>query len=396
MKHSTDRILTTHVGSLPRPDDMLEVLTAKMRGQPVDEQALDARLPGAVADIVRQQVDHGLDVIDDGEVGKPSFILYADERLSGFDQRDAPESEIARARHYLAGSREFLAFPEYYQPETAASRGTEGQRPRQSVCTGPIAYKGHKQLQRDIANFKAALSKVSAVEAFLPAVSPNQIAYRRPNEYYRTTQEYELAIAEALREEYQAIVAAGFLLQIDDPQLVTHYMRNPELSIEDYRRWAEQHVELLNHTLRDIPREKIRFHTCYSVAFGPRIHDMELKDVIDLVAKIRAGAHSFEAANPRHEHEWTLWETVKLPEGTVLIPGVITQSTAVVEHPELVAQRIERFAGIVGRENVIGGVDCGFASTARSADMPTSVVWAKLDALVEGARIASKRLWGSN
>jgi 5-methyltetrahydropteroyltriglutamate--homocysteine methyltransferase len=394
MKHSTNRILTTHVGSLPRPEGLLEALTAKMHGQPIDEEVLAARLPGAVTDIVRQQLEHGLDVIDDGEVGKPSFILYADERLSGFEQRMAPESEIARARHYLAGSREFLAFPEYYQPETAASRGTAGQRPRQAVCTGPIVYKGHQQLQRDIANFKAALSNISAVETFLPAVSPNQIAYRRPNEYYRTTEEYELAIAEALREEYRAIVDAGILLQIDDPQLVTHFMRNPELSVADYRLWAEQHVELLNHTLRDIPREKVRFHTCYSVAFGPRVHDMELKNVIDLVVKIRAGAHSFEAANPRHEHEWKLWETVKLPEGTILIPGVITQSTVVVEHPELVAQRIERFAGIVGKENVIAGVDCGFASTARSADMPTRVVWAKLDALVAGARIASKRLWG--
>jgi 5-methyltetrahydropteroyltriglutamate--homocysteine methyltransferase len=349
-----------------------------------------------VDDIVRRQVEHGLDVIDDGEVGKPSFILYMDERISGFEQREAPESEADKARHYLAGSREFLAFPEYYQPELASHRGMENERPRQSVCTGPIAYKGQKLLDRDLANFKAALNKVSAVEAFLPAVSPNQIAYRRPNEYYRTTEEYELAIAEAIREEYNAIVDAGFLLQIDDPQLVTHYMRNPDLSTEDYRRWAEQHVELLNHTLRGIATEKIRFHTCYSVAFGPRVHDMELKNVIDLIVKIRAGAHSFEAANPRHEHEWKLWESVKLPEGTLLIPGVITQSTAVVEHPELVAQRIERFAGIVGRENVIGGVDCGFASTARSADMPTSVVWAKLDALVEGARIASKRLWGRN
>ena len=393
MKHSSDRILTTHVGSLPRPNDMLDALKAKMHGQPVDEQALAARLPGAVADIVRQQFAHGLDVIDDGEVGKPSFILYADERLSGFEQRLAPESEAAAARHYLAGSREFLAFPEYYQPETATTRGPASERPKQAVCTGPIAYKGQKQLQRDIANFKAALDNVSAVEAFLPAVSPNQIAYRRPNEYYRSTEEYEIAIAEALREEYRAIVDAGFLLQIDDPQLVTHYMRNPELSIDDYRRWAEQHVELLNHALRDIPRDKVRFHTCYSVAFGPRVHDMELKDVIDLIVKIRAGAHSFEAANPRHEHEWKLWETIKLPEGTILIPGVITQSTAVVEHPELVAQRIERFASIVGKDNVIAGVDCGFASTARSADMPTSVVWAKLDALVAGARIASKRLW---
>ena len=394
MKHSTDRILTTHVGSLPRPADLLEALSAKMLGRPIDEQAFDARLPSAVAEVVRQQVEHGLDIIDDGEVGKPSFIIYAEERLSGFEQREVPDSKVTEAAHYLAGSREFLAFPEYYQPEQITRRIAQGERPRESVCTGPIAYKGHRQLERDITNFKTALSRVGAAEAFLPAVSPNQVGYRRPNEYYRTTEEYELAIAEALREEYKAIVDAGFLLQIDDPQLVTHYMRNPDLSVKDYRRWAERHVELLNHALRDIPRENIRFHTCYSVAFGPRVHDMELKNVIDLIVKIDAGAHSFEAANPRHEHEWKVWETVKLPEGTLLIPGVITQSTAVVEHPELVADRIERFAGIVGRENVIAGVDCGFASTARSADMPTSVVWAKLDALVEGACIASKRLWG--
>jgi 5-methyltetrahydropteroyltriglutamate--homocysteine methyltransferase len=394
MKRSTERILTTHVGSLPRPADMLEMLTAKMVGEPVDQQVFEARLPNAVADIVRKQIEHGLDVIDDGEVGKPSFILYVDERLSGFEQREASESEAAKARHYLAGSREFLAFPEYYHPETAMSRGTEGQPPRQSVCTGPIAYKGHRQLKRDIENLKAALTQVEAVDAFLPAVSPNQVGYRRPNEYYRTTEEYEIAIADALHEEYRAIVDAGFLLQIDDPQLITHYMRHPGLSVADYRRWAEQHVELLNYALRDIPREKIRFHTCYSIAFGPRVHDTELKNVIDLIVRVRAGAHSFEAANPRHEHEWKLWESVELPEDTVLIPGVVTQSTVVVEHPELVAQRIERFAGVVGRESVIAGVDCGFASTARSADMPASIVWAKLDALAEGARIASQRLWG--
>jgi 5-methyltetrahydropteroyltriglutamate--homocysteine methyltransferase len=325
MQRSTERILTTHVGSLPRPDDMLEMLTAKMTGQPVDQQAFEARLPRAVVDIVRKQVEHGVDVIDDGEVGKPSFILYVDERLSGFEQREVPDSEAAKARHYLAGSREFLAFPEYYHPESATSRGTEGQRLRQSVCTGPIAYKGQTQLKRDIENFKAALTQANAVEAFMPAVSPNQVGYRRPNEYYRTTEEYEVAIAEALREEYKAIVEAGFLLQVDDPQLVTHYMRNPDLSVTDYRCWAEQHVELLNHALRDIPREKIRFHTCYSIAFGPRVHDMELKNIIDLIVKIGCGAHSFEAANPRHEHEWKLWETVELPEGTVLIPGVVTQ-----------------------------------------------------------------------
>jgi 5-methyltetrahydropteroyltriglutamate--homocysteine methyltransferase len=373
---------------------MLEALSAKIKGQPVDQRTFEIRLAGAVADIVRQQAEHGLDVIDDGEVGKPSFILYVDERLSGFEQRDVPESEIDKASHYLAGSREFRAFPEYYQAELAARRSTAGARPRQPVCTGPIAYKGRTQLERDLANFKAALNSVHVAEAFLPAVSPNQVAYRRPNEHYRTTEEYETAIADALREEYTAIVDAGFLVQIDDPQLITHYMRNPELSLAGYRRWAERHVDLLNYALRDIPREKIRFHSCYSVAFGPRVHDIEFKHVIDLIVKIRAGAHSFEGANPRHEHEWKYWEAAELPEGTLLIPGVITQSTVVVEHPELVAERIERFARIVGRENVIAGVDCGFASTALSADIPPSIVWAKIDALVEGARIASRRLFG--
>jgi 5-methyltetrahydropteroyltriglutamate--homocysteine methyltransferase len=395
MKHSTDRILTTHVGSLPRPDDMLDVLTARMRGQPIDEQAFDARLPSAVAELVRQQVEHGLDVIDDGEVSKPSFIVYAEERLSGFEPREVAgsASEVARALHYLAGSREALAFPDFYQSDLDRMSTVAGEKPRLPVCTGPVAYKGHRQLQRDIANFKAALSGVEVEEAFIPAVSPNQVAYRRPNEYYRTAEEYEVAIADALHEEYQAIVEAGFLLQVDDPQLVTHYTRNPGLSIEDYRRWAQRHVEIVNHALRGLPRERIRFHTCYSIAFGPRIHDLELKNVIDLVVQVHAGAQSFEAANPRHEHEWVDWATVKLPEDTILIPGVITQSTVVVEHPELVAQRIERYAGLAGRENVIAGVDCGFASTARSVDMPTSVVWAKLDALAEGARIASERLW---
>jgi 5-methyltetrahydropteroyltriglutamate--homocysteine methyltransferase len=231
-------------------------------------------------------------------------------------------------------------------------------------------------------------------EAFFPAVSPNQIGYRRKNEYYRTEEEYEIAIADAMHEEYKAVVDAGLLVQVDDPQLVTHWVRNPELSIADCRRWAERLVEVLYHALRDIPRDRVRFHTCYSISLGPRTHDMEFKDIIDIIVKIKAGAHSFEAANVRHEHEWRLWENIKLPEDTILIPGVVTQSHVTVEHPELVADRIERFASIVGREHVIAGVDCGFASTARALDMPVSIVWAKLESLVQGARIASQRLWG--
>jgi len=394
MKRSIARILTTHVGSLPRPNDMLEALQAKMAARPVDEEAFKARLPGAVRDVVRLQAEHGLDVINDGEVGKPSFTLYVNERLSGFEYREVADAELAKMSHHLAGSREFLAFPEYYQPERLIRNVLAGPRPRQAVCTGPLAYTGRAQLERDMANLRAALGEVRVEEAFVPAAAPHAVAFRRANEHYRTTEEFEVAIAEAMRAEYAAIVEAGFLLQVDDPHLVTYYTRTPELSLADYRRWAERHVELLNYALHGIPRDRVRFHTCYSVAFGPRVHELEFKHVIDLVLKIHAGAHSFEASNPRHDHEWALWRAHKPPEDTVLIPGVVTQSTVTVEHPELVAERIERFAGVVGRENVIAGVDCGFASTARSADMPDSVIWAKLDALVEGARIASKRLWG--
>ena len=395
MKRSTDRILTTHVGSLPRPADLLPMLSAKMVGEPIDEPAFEARLRGAVMDIVREQAAHGVDIVNDGEVGKAGFILYAEERLGGFERREATgdAAALARARHYLAGSREFQAFPEYYQAELDAAGGGPSRTPRHLVCTGPITYRGQAQLQRDLENFRAALREVDAAEAFVPAVSPNQIAYRRPNHYYATDAEYEAAIADALHEEYQAIVDAGFVLQVDDPQLVTHWMRCPELSLVDYRRWAEAHVELLNHTLRGLPRDRVRFHTCYSVAFGPRVHDLELRHVIDIILKINAGAHSFEAANPRHEHEWKDWAAADLPDDTILIPGVITQASATVEHSELVAQRIERFAALVGRERVIAGVDCGFASTARAADMPPSIIWAKFDALAEGARIASQRLW---
>lgn len=394
MKHSTERILTTHVGSLPRPPDMIEMLAAKMAGRPIDEAALAARLPSAVKEMVARQVETGLDVINDGEVGRPSFITYIDERLTGFETREITGKDAERAVHYLAGSREFLAFPEYYRPEQVVQRATGGQPMREIVCTGPITYKGHALLQRDIMNFKAALEGMPITEAFFPAVSPNQVGYRRRNEYYRTEEEYEIAIADALHEEYRAVVEAGLIVQIDDPQLVTHWMRNPDLTVEECRRWAEHHVEVLNYALRDIPRDRVRFHTCYSISFGPRVHDMEMKDIIDIIVRIKAGAHSFEAANVRHEHEWRLWQTVKLEPDTVLIPGVVTQSHVTVEHPELVADRIERFASIVGRENVIAGVDCGFASTVRSLDMPESIVWAKLDALVKGAEIASKRLWG--
>jgi 5-methyltetrahydropteroyltriglutamate--homocysteine methyltransferase len=262
------------------------------------------------------------------------------------------------------------------------------------VCTGPISYKGHAHVRADIENLQAALKGVAVEDAFIPAISPTSVEDWQKNAFYRTDEEYLYAIAEAMREEYRAIVDAGFLVQIDDPHLATHWVSHPELSLEQVRRWAQVRIEALNHALRGIPRERVRWHTCYGINIGPRVHDMELKDLLDLILHIRAGAYSFEAANPRHEHEWRLWEGVKLPEGTVLIPGVITQSSVLVEHPELVAERIGRFAGIVGRENVIAGADCGFGTFAGSTEIHESVVWAKLASLTEGARLATQQLWG--
>jgi 5-methyltetrahydropteroyltriglutamate--homocysteine methyltransferase len=378
VKLSDGRILTTHAGSLPRPPDLL----ALMQAGETDERA--ARVRTAVSEVVRRQCDVGLDVITDGEMGKPSFITYVTERLSGFERSHEP------AGLPWAGSKEVTAFPQFYEPSLRASPNAAAPR---FACTGPIRYVGHARVQADIANLKAALAGQSVAEVFMPAIAPSNVEGRQKNAYYGTDEEYLLAIAEAMREEYQAIVDAGFLLQIDDPRLVTYYIMSPTSTVAECRRWAEVRVDALNHALRGIPRERVRFHTCYSINMGPRVHDMQLTDIVDVLLRVRAGAYSFEAANPRHEHEWRVWERVTLPEGALLIPGVITQSTVLVEHPELVAQRIERFASVVGREHVIAGADCGFASFAGSTEIHPTIVWAKLQALVDGARLASQRLW---
>jgi 5-methyltetrahydropteroyltriglutamate--homocysteine methyltransferase len=383
MKHSVDRILTTHAGSLPRPPELLDLVKSG-DGAAFEQGSNAQRLRSAVSEIVRRQAALGIDVIDDGEYGKPSFVSYINERLGGYevDTRAGP-------RNQWLSSREGRSFPEFYAQTHPASTHTH------MICTGPIAYKGHAQLKRDIDNLKAALKGVEVEEVFMPAISPSNIEDWQKNAYYKSQEDYVFAIAEAMREEYQAIVDAGFLVQIDDPRLVTYYIIHPEASVEDCRKWAELRIAALNHALRDIPPEKIRFHTCYGINMGPRIHDMELKDIVDLILKIRAGAYSFEAANPRHEHEWKVWKNVKLPDGKILIPGVISHSTILVEHPELVADRIIRYAEIVGRENVIAGSDCGFATFAGSKEVHPSIVWAKLKALSDGARIASKQLWRS-
>jgi 5-methyltetrahydropteroyltriglutamate--homocysteine methyltransferase len=386
MKLSTDRILTTHVGSLPRPDELFELMLDRMDGKPVDEKAYAERVRKAVADSVKQQTGAGLDVVSDGEMGKPSFITYAAQRLDGLEKREGNRPSP------FSDTRETRDFPEYYQSAVAEQVSARRRRARM-VCAGPIKYKGHAQLKTDLEDLKAALKGASATEAFVPAIAPSNVETTTPNEYYPNDEAYVFAIAEAMREEYKAIVDAGFLLQIDDPFLVTYYIMRPGLSIADCRKWAELRVEALNTALKGIPEEKVRFHTCYSVNMGPRVHDMQLKDIIDIILKVKASGISFEAANPRHEHETEEWKRAKTPDNKVLIPGVITQSTVLVEHPELVAQRIARFADVVGRERVIASADCGFASFAGSNEVHPSIVWAKFKSLVEGARLASERLW---
>ena len=387
MKLSTDRILTTHVGSLPRPDSLFEMMLAKMDGKAVDEKAYAERVRRAVEESIKQQVGAGLDVVSDGEMGKPSFITYAAQRLGGLEKREGVRPSP------FSNTRETRDFPEYYQ-SAVAEQVSARRRRALMVCAGPISYKGHEQLKAELDLLKFALDGVNATEAFVPAIAPSNIETTTPNEYYKTEEEYVFAIAQAMREEYQAIVQAGFLLQIDDPFLITYYITRPDLSVADCRKWAELRVEALNAAIAGISADRIRFHTCYSINMGPRVHDMQLRDIIDIILKVRAGGYSFEAANPRHEHEWQEWKRVRLPDDKVLMPGVITQSTVLVEHPELVAQRIARFADIVGRERVIASADCGFASFAGSNEVHPSIVWAKFAALVEGARIASKRLWG--
>ena len=389
MKQSTERILTTHVGSLPRPSDLLEMIQAKERGEAFDAAALSARVKGAVAEVVRRQAESGIDIIADGEMGRFGFIPYINERLTGLEPRPNPGGEGTWAR-----SREHLAFPEYYAWAAQMPGAAGGAQPTRWVCIAPIAYKGHQALARDIDNLKAALVQVRYEEAFMPAVSPAQLAGWNKNEFYKSDEEFRVAVADALHQEYRAIVDAGLVLQIDDPQLASHYTTHPELDIAQCRNWASATVELLNHALAGIPQQRVRYHTCYGINMGPRVHDLELKHIVDIMLRVNAGAYSFEAGNPRHEHEWRVWEEVKLPDGKVVIPGVITHGSNFVEHPEAIAQRIGRFAQVVGRENAIAGADCGFASFSTTCEVHPTVVWAKLASLAEGARLATKELWG--
>jgi 5-methyltetrahydropteroyltriglutamate--homocysteine methyltransferase len=381
---------------LSRPDALIPFLRSKERGQPYDHDAAYAKVVReAVAEAARKQCEAGVDIVTDGEQGKASFFGYIVERFNGFARKPAPTGQEGNPRET---SREYRAFPDYYAwsqkiAEWAGGRGGD-RRFGVDVCTGPISYTGKAAIQTDIDNLKSALRGLPHEEVFMPATAPSYIFATLKNEFYRTDEEYEQALADALREEYRAIVDAGFIVQIDDPRLVTYYMMNPGVSVADCRTWAAKRVEAINYALKGIPREKVRFHTCYSIDVGPRVHDMELKDIVDVLLKVNAGAFSFEAANPRHEHEYHVFEQHHPPDGMILIPGVISHTTNLIEHPELIAERIVRFAKLVGRENVIAGADCGFAAQAvRFNDTHPSVAYLKFAAMTEGARIATRQLW---
>jgi 5-methyltetrahydropteroyltriglutamate--homocysteine methyltransferase len=388
MKHSSTRILTTHVGSLIRPPALQEFLRAKQAGKPYDEQAYQKCLTESVAAVVRQQADTGIDVPSDGEFGKSiSWSQYVLERLSGFERRPIKNEAANPFRRGADRAR----FADFYA-ELDAREGVV--TAVDAVCVGPIRYTGQAELARDIDNFKAALKNVKVVEAFLPVAAPASVIPDRKNEYYKNDDELMAAIAEAMRAEYKTIVDAGFLVQLDDARNAVTYDRMvPPASFEDYRRWLARQVELINHAIERLPADRIRYHVCWGSWPGPHVSDVPLKDIVDLILKVKVGAYVIEGANPRHEHEWKVWENAKLAPGQMLIPGVISHATNVVEHPELVAERIVRLAKFVGRENVIAGTDCGFAQGPFHRRVHPTIQWAKLEALVEGARLASKELW---
>jgi 5-methyltetrahydropteroyltriglutamate--homocysteine methyltransferase len=393
MAADTSRIRSTHVGSLVRPDDLIAFLRQKDAGDPAyDEAAHLACLTRSVHDVVARQKQAGIDIVSDGEYGKANWISYLYDRISGVESRAIPAGETR-----LPPSRDRLAFPGAYAQHDKefgrALREAEVPMPAPSVwvCTGPVTY-DRTALDRDIENFKAALQGKD-VEGFLPVVAPAS-TYWLENEHYGTEEEFVYALADALAVEYNAIVDAGLMLQIDDAVLMHECdsILAEGGSIEDYRKWAQLRVDALNHALKGIPPEKVRYHICWGSWHGPHAFDPPLADVVDLVLQVEAGAYAMEQANPRHEHEWHVWENVQLPEGRVLIPGVVTHHTTIVEHPDLVADRLVRLAEVVGPEHVMAGTDCGFAQTAFLQRVHPEVQWAKLEALAEGARIASKRL----
>ena len=385
------RILTTHVGSLIRPPALLEFIRARQKREPYDRAAYERCLADSVKEVVRRQVEIGVDIPSDGEFGKSiSWSQYALERLSGFERRPVPPGGNPFAR-----GADRARFPEFYaQLDHAEGAPTSaGMSAGLAVCVVPIEYTGHEELQRDIANFKAALAAAGAKQGFLPVAAPASVIPDRKNEYYDSDEECVRAIGRAMRTEYKAIVDAGLYVQLDDARFAVTYDRMvPPATFDDYRRWLELHIAVLNEALEGIPEERVRYHVCWGSWPGPHTSDVPLKDVVDLILQVKAGAYLIEGANPRHEHEWRVWEKAKLPRGRKLVPGVISHATNIVEHPELVAERLTRVARLVGAEHVMAGTDCGFAQGPFHRRVHPSIMWAKLEALVAGARLAAGEL----
>ncbi len=387
------KILTTHVGSLIRPPELLKFIAAKQGGLAYDEKAYEECLARTVKEVVKQQADIGIDLPSDGEFGKSiSWSQYALERLSGFERRKAQAGDNPFRR-----GADRTRFAEFYAemdradgaPTTAAQAGAPI-----AVCTGPIKYTGQAEVQGDIRHFKAALAAAGVKQGFLPVAAPSSVIPDRKNEYYKTDDECLEAIALAMRTEYRAIIDAGLLLQLDDARFAVTYDRMvPPASFADYRSWVARHVEVLNAALEGIPEERVRYHVCWGSWPGPHVTDVPLQDVVDLILKVRAGAYLIEGANPRHEHEWRVWEKTRLPENKILVPGVISHATNTVEHPELVAERLTRIARLIGPENIMAGTDCGFAQGPFHRRVHPSILWAKLETLVEGAKLASRALF---
>ncbi len=383
MKRSQDRILTTHVGSLPRPESLLELASFR-KGPPQDPEEYRRRVRVAVADIVKEQAQVGLDVINDGEFGKESWANYILKRITGFEIRP---NELRPLEWLGRDGVRFAEFIAQEMPHVLTGTPTE-------ACVAPIEYRDTREIDQAVEHLKSALKSVQVTEAFMTAVAPASTAYDGINEFYPTEQDYVFAIADALHTEYAAIHKAGLLVQVDDAVLANMYDALTQKSPRRYREWAELRVEALNRALEGIPEDRVRYHVCFGSWHVPHLSDAPLEDIIDLIQKVRAGAYSIEAGNPRHEHEWRVWKKVKLPPGRILIPGVITHHIVSVEHPRLVADRIVRFAELVGRENVIAGTDCGFAQVDMIRRVHPKIMWAKFEALVEGARIATRELWG--
>jgi 5-methyltetrahydropteroyltriglutamate--homocysteine methyltransferase len=383
MKTSQDRILTTHVGSLPRPPELKQLLVSKDQGQPYDTEALDRLTREAVRDIVRRQAEVGVDIVNDGEMSKPGYSTYIADRLSGFAGHEPAKPRLDTRDH-----PNFLA---------AYERMTGANVARRAVCVGPVAVKDREALQKDLANLRAALEGVSVAEGFMTAASPGLVPVFQSNKYYPTHEAYVEAIAAAMQEEYEAIVNAGFILQLDCPDLaMAHHTSFQELNEEDFLKRAAFHVDALNHALRNVPADRARIHICWGNYEGPHDHDIAFAKVAPILVKAKPQALVVEAANPRHAHEWAVWQETTLPDDKILVPGVLDTSTNYVEHPELVAERICRFADIVGRERVIAGSDCGFGTFAGYGKLDPDISFKKLRAMADGAAIATKQLWGRN